>query len=56
MDMQVRGGADEELNAHTSELTHSWLYQQVQMRANISSYPKPSRLQRWSFCKVGHER
>lgn len=56
MDMQVRVSADEGINAQASELTYSWLYQQVQLRANQNSQPKSSRLQRCSFCKVGHER
>jgi len=49
MDMQVRGGVDEGMPIQTSELTYSWLYQQVQMWANQSIYPKPSRVEKWSF-------
>jgi hypothetical protein len=49
MDMQVRGGVDEGMPTQTSELTYSWLYQQVQMWANQSIYPKPSRVEKWSF-------
>jgi hypothetical protein len=49
MDMQVRGDVDEGIPAQTSELTYSWLYQQVQMWANQSIYPKPSRVEKWSF-------
>ncbi len=49
MDMQVRGGVDEGMPAQTGELTYSWLYQQVQMWANQSFYPKPSRVEKWSF-------
>lgn len=50
MDMQVQGSVDEGMQAQIGELTYSWLYQQVQMRANQSSYTKASRLQRLSFC------
>lgn len=49
MDMQVRSGADQGIPAQASELTFSWLYQQVQLRANQSIYPKPSRAEKWSF-------
>ena len=49
MDMQVRGGVDEGMPIQTSELTYSWLYQQVQMWANQSIYPKPSRVEKWLF-------
>lgn len=49
MDMQLRDGADLGMPAQTSELTYSWLYQQVQMWANQSTYPKPSRIEKWSF-------
>lgn len=49
MDMQVQGSANEGINAQTSELTYSWLYQQVQVRINQSIYPKPSQLEKWSF-------
>ncbi|WP_447785327.1 hypothetical protein [Stenotrophomonas bentonitica] len=49
MDMQVRGGAEEGVPAQTSELTYSWLYQQVQMWANQGIHPKPSRVEKWSF-------
>lgn len=49
MDMQVQGGADEGMPAQTSELTYSWLYQQVQMWANQSIYSKPSPVEKWSF-------
>ena len=49
MDMQVRGGAEEGVPARTSELTYSWLYEQVQTWANQSIYPKASRVESWSF-------
>lgn len=49
MDMQVRGSTEEEMSAQTNELTYSWLYQQVQMWANQSIYPKASRVEKWSF-------
>lgn len=49
MDMQVRGGVDEGIPTQASELTYSWLYQQVQMWANQSIYAKPSRVEKWSF-------
>lgn len=49
MDMQVRGGVNEGMPTQTSELTYSWLYQQVQMWANQSIYPKPSRVEKWAF-------
>lgn len=44
MDMQVQDGADEGVPPQIGELTYSWLYQQVQMRANQSSYRKSSWL------------
>jgi hypothetical protein len=49
MDMQVRGSAEEGVPAQTSELTYSWLYEQVQSRADLSIYPKPSQVEKWSF-------
>jgi len=45
----VRCGADQGIPAQSSELTYSWLYQQVQLWANQSIYPKPSRAEKWSF-------
>lgn len=48
MDLQVQGSVDEGMH-RASELTYSWLYLQVQMRANQSIHPEPSRLGKWSF-------
>jgi len=49
MDMQVRSGADQGIPAQASELTYSWLYEQVQFRADLSICPKPSQVEKWSF-------
>jgi hypothetical protein len=49
MDMQVRGSAKGGVPAQTSELTYSWLYEQVQFRADLSIYPKPSQVEKLSF-------
>lgn len=50
----MRSGADQGIPAQASELTYSWLYQQVQLWANQSIYPKPCRTEKWSSVHFRH--
>lgn len=49
MDMQVANSARQTTPERPSELSFSWLYEQVQVYTSTSIYPKPSRLERWSL-------
>ena len=52
MDMQAVGGVNPPANINQQELTFHWLYERVQGLIDQSIYPKPGRLERWSF-RVG---
>jgi len=46
------GGVNPPANINQQELTFHWLYERVQGLIDQSIYPKPGRLERWSF-RVG---